>query len=418
MKTYKFLLFLSLLSVWGLRVQAQSIVEENAVGKTYRITSEALSSEREIQVYLPPGYMESPQRNYPVMYVMDSQEYFLHPIAFQDMLRFRDKSPDFIVVGIKTDRRLRRTLFYEKADTFIRFLNAELIPFVDSEFRTQKEKERIFFGWEMAGGLGIEIAVRNPGVFSAYLLASSTHMTRERLDQLANHMKSKPGSPKYLLATKAPEEDFLAKSMAALDSILQANPSGILRYTIRTLEGDDHYTTPTKTIHDGLIEYFSDYKPIRFYTLKEYDDYGGLPALRSYYKNRGERFSVDTELHRETKHFLLLNAMNENNYDRFEYYNRELGNYVETQVRRDFWVKRYADFYLKNEQTEKALSVYQAGLKKFSESPLLHNGIGELYKAEGDKHKASEYLIKAVQLAEEKKDTRLEQYRKSLEGLN
>lgn len=256
MKTYKLTLLISLLCILGGKAYAQNAAEENSVGKTYRITSEALSSEREIQVYLPPGYSESPERNYPVMYVMDSQEYFLHPIAYQDMLQFRDKAPDFIVVGIKTNRRLRRTLFYEKADIFIRFLNAELIPFIDSGFRTRKEKERIFFGWEMAGGLGIEIAARYPKLFSAFLLASPTHMTKERLELLSDCLKTKPDSPKYLSVTKAPEEDFLTKSMAALDSVLQANPSEVLKFSMRTLEGDDHYTTPTKTIHDGLIDYF------------------------------------------------------------------------------------------------------------------------------------------------------------------
>jgi len=387
---------------------AQVSETANAVGKNYSFPSKILNAERSIQIYLPQGYDEETERSYPVMYVLDGQEYFLHPIAYQNMLRFRDKSPDFIVVGINTDRRQRRTLFHEKATDFIGYLQSELIPFIDNTYRTKKEEERIFFGWEMAGGLGIEICAKQPNLFSAFFLASSTHITKGRIAALANRLEKGLSFQRYFHLTRAPDEDFLKKSLASLDSLFQSDTSGNVKWTYLTLEGEDHYTTPTKSIHDGLSNYFADYKPIRYYSLKEYNDFGGLPALRAYYKNRGERFSVDTGIHRETKHFLLLNAMNENNLERFEFYNRELGNYTETQVRRDFWVKRYADFYIKQNLPDKALDTYLTGLKKFPDSAMLHNRLGHLYENRGNRDKAKEHFLKAVKIAVEKKDSKLE----------
>ncbi|MGH1366195.1 MAG: alpha/beta hydrolase-fold protein [Calditrichia bacterium] len=414
MKKLNTTLAMSLLFWLCISGYAQVSETVHAVGKNYSLNSKVLNAERHFQVYLPQGYQESTERSYPVMYVLDGQEYFLHPIAYQDMLRFRDKSPDFIVVGINTDRRLRRTLFYEKADDFISFLQSELIPFIDNAFRTKKEEERIFFGWEMAGGLGVQICAEQPNFFSAFFLASSTHITKERIAALGNRLKEGLSSRKYFHLTRAPDEGFLKKSLASLDSLFQSDSSGNIEWTYLTLAGEDHYTTPTKSIHDGLSNYFADYKPIRFYSLKEYDDFGGLSALRAYYKNRGKRFSVDTDIHRETKHFLLLNAMNENNLDRFEYYNRELGNYVETQVRRDFWVKRYADFYITQNQPDKALSVYRAGLQKFPESAMIYNSLGHLYTERGEKSQAKTHFGKALEIATEKKDSQLENYRQDL----
>jgi enterochelin esterase-like enzyme len=113
-------------------VISQVKVDEISIGTNYIINSKVLEQDRNIQVYIPNGYEANPLKSYPVLYVLDGQEYFLHGIAYQDMLRFRDKSPEFIIVGINTDRQLRRILFYKESDKFITFLNSELIPFIDN----------------------------------------------------------------------------------------------------------------------------------------------------------------------------------------------------------------------------------------------------------------------------------------------
>ena len=145
------------------------------------IKSSILNEDRTIQIYTPDGYAES-DKKYPVLYVLDGQEYFLLGLAYQDMLRFRDKSPEFIVVGINTDRRKRRVLFYNESDKFINFLETELIPFMDTNYRTKKEKERLFFGWEMGAGLGFEILAERNDLFSGFILASPTHSTDKRIN--------------------------------------------------------------------------------------------------------------------------------------------------------------------------------------------------------------------------------------------
>ena len=116
-------------------------------GKQYLLPSKFLKEEREIQVHIPDGYDSNSERSYPVMYVIDGQEYFLHGVAYQNMLRFRDKTPEFIIVGIKTDRRKRRSLFFKEADKFIDFLQKELIPFIDTSYRTKGKKERLYLNF-------------------------------------------------------------------------------------------------------------------------------------------------------------------------------------------------------------------------------------------------------------------------------
>ena len=107
----------------------------------------------------------------------------MNGITFQKNLSWRELVPDFIVVGIVTDARKRRNLFYQESDKFIEFLEKELIAKIDSDYRTLT-KERIYFGWEMAAGLGVQIMTSSPTLFKGYLLSSPTHVSTSRLEKI------------------------------------------------------------------------------------------------------------------------------------------------------------------------------------------------------------------------------------------
>ncbi|MEH6537712.1 MAG: alpha/beta hydrolase-fold protein [Psychroserpens sp.] len=346
------------------------------VGVNHTIKSSILNQDRGIQIYVPDSYAAS-EKEYPVLYVLDGQEYFLHGIAYQNMLRFRDKSPEFIIVGIKTDRRTRRVLFLDESDKFISFLETELIPYIDTVYRTKKEKERLYFGWEMGGGLGFEILTERNNLFSGFILASPSHATDKRMDALKKLKSDAIKSNKFLLVSAAPEEGWITKDTLFL-SIIENKAKGKKPWRFKVFDREDHYTTPLKTIHEGLSDYFDDYKPIRLRSLKAYDDYGGLEALRAYYKKRGERYNLPIAIHKETRHFLIVNAMTEDNYERFNFYMEEFDDYIST-ISRDFWLNRYAKYYLKHKNTEKSKSLYDYGISKFSNSKLLYEGLGDVY---------------------------------------
>lgn len=382
---------------------SQVKVDKISVGTNYIINSKVLEQDRNIQVYIPDGYEINPQKPYPVLYVLDGQEYFLHGIAYQDMLRFRDKSPEFIIVGINTERQLRRTLFYKESDKFIAFLDTELIPFIDEEFRTQKEKERIYFGWEMAAGLGLEILGEHKNLFSGFILASPTHKSA-RMEGLIKLTSDEQSSYPFLLVSAAPEEHWIAN-----DTVFQSAIASSKSWRYTMLDREDHYTTPLKTIHEGLSDYFSDYKPIRLRSVQAYDDYGGLEALRVYYKKRGKRYNLPQDIHKETKHFLILNTIQEDNFKRFEVYMNEFENYIHSNSR-DFWLNRYANFYIDHNEIEKALYLFDFGLEKFPESVLLLEGLGDFYKGQDKQEKARRYYKKALEI-----DPKLESVLKKME---
>ncbi|SHJ28185.1 alpha/beta hydrolase-fold protein [Aquimarina spongiae] len=400
----------------SLHAYTQQFSEKTGVINSFEIASKHLAEKRTIEIYLPPSYQKLEEKNYPVMYVMDGQEYFLHPVAYQRMLRFKDKSPEFIVVGINTDRKRRRKLLYEDANKFGNFLMEELIPHIDKNYRTLKEKERIYFGWEMSGGFGLEILTRHQNAFNAFFIASPTHITENRINALSKNIANHSSDTKFLYFSIAPEETYIEQSLHQTDSILKIKNLSNIVWKIDHLSDEDHYTTPFQTVNNGLRNHFQDYNTLRFYTLKEFDDFGSLESIKKYYQHRGNRYGISTDVHRTTKHFLLFNAMKENNFERFEVYAKEFKEYFEDPTL-EIWAIRFGDYFAKNDKDQDALKTYTAGLAKFPESAAIHHAVGRFYKDKGDRSTAKAHYTKAIAYAEKSKDSNLEQYKTALEQL-
>ena len=96
------------------------------VGKTYTLQSKSLKESREIEVYLPDGYGES-DKEYPVLYILDGQKFYLYGVSLQRLFFFRDYTPDFIVVGILNSSPQRFRHFDSGAAEFINFIEKILI---------------------------------------------------------------------------------------------------------------------------------------------------------------------------------------------------------------------------------------------------------------------------------------------------
>lgn len=111
----------------------------------YSFTSQLLSKDMTIEVYLPENYSDKSEK-YPVLYVLDGQWHVNSAIAIQKALRVPDDLPEMIVVGIKSSEPIRRTWFGAQSRTFHQVMADEVIPFVDSKWRTNNN--RIVFGWE------------------------------------------------------------------------------------------------------------------------------------------------------------------------------------------------------------------------------------------------------------------------------
>ena len=382
--------------------------ENITIGKTYSFESKTLEEDREIQIYVPTSYKDSIHKKYPVLYVLDGQDYFSAAVSFQKMLIKRSYFPEFIVVGIKTDQRKRRVLFSRTTTKFMDFLESELISYIDTNYRTNKQYERMLFGWEVAGGLGIEILAKRPNLFSGYILSSPSNLWDFRLNALEKNIPSlKTTKAPFLLMTAAPDENWLNDNKQ-LQAFFDKNTQQDFNWRYAILDREEHHTTPFKTLNEGIVDYFHNYKPISYRTLKQYDDFGGLAGLKAFYTKRGERFGISTKIDEITKMFILYTAVLENNYEQFVHYEKAFNNHIQTNTR-DSWFHRYGVFYLKHKNIKEALNMYNNGLTKLGDSKLLYSGLGDVFVANGDKRKAKKAYKKALSIDPK--------YKRALEGI-
>jgi predicted alpha/beta superfamily hydrolase len=135
--------------------------------------SRILKNERDLIVYLPPGYEEQPGRRFSVLYLNDGQNLFDGATSFVTGMDWRvGQTADhmigigtvepLIIVGIYNlgKQRLREYTPWRapklgggSANRYAKFLIEELKPFIDNEYRTLGDAPHTGLGGSSLGGL-------------------------------------------------------------------------------------------------------------------------------------------------------------------------------------------------------------------------------------------------------------------------
>jgi len=398
------------------QVVSQNLNEGKVFGNSIILKSDILQEEREIQIFLPANY-EGNSKKYPVLYIIDAQRYFLNGIAFQQNLTWQEIAPEFIVVGINTHAVKRRNLFYEESSKFIEFLEEELIPEINTKYKTLDE--RIYFGWEMAAGIGIQIFANKPSLFKGFLLSSPTHISRDRLEMVSEMLQNDTKQNLKIYSVLGTVENWATESMSSLDSIFQKHSTKNILWKYNLSDNENHYTTPLTTINEGLKLFFSDYGPIRFYSINEFSDYGGIERLKKHYQDRGKKYQISEDIHSDTKHYLLLQAHKENNFKIFDELVREIDGkiFIKNYYRQARWFARFSSFYLDNNRLEDALVILELGINKFPNASILHFAKGNYYKTIGKIKDTRKWYKKAIQIARMNNEPDLEKYTTELKKI-
>jgi predicted alpha/beta superfamily hydrolase len=156
--------------------------------------SKILNNDRNVIVYLPPGYDKEKQRSYSVLYFHDGQNLFDGATSYIPGQEWRldeaaqsliaaGKIEPLIIVGVYNtgkDRVDEYTPVAEpkykaggKADLYGRLLVEELKPFIDKTYRTKKEAAHTGLGGSSLGGLvSIYLGLKYPNVFGRLAVVS------------------------------------------------------------------------------------------------------------------------------------------------------------------------------------------------------------------------------------------------------
>ncbi|HEX4320830.1 MAG TPA: alpha/beta hydrolase-fold protein [Acidobacteriaceae bacterium] len=135
--------------------------------------SSILPDDRDLIVYLPPGYEAEPERSYPVLYMHDGQNLFDPATSYvkgrtwmvrehADAAIESGEVDPLIIVGIYNtgDRRLAEytperdwQMGGGEADAYGALLTQELMPWIAERYRIRREREHTGLGGSSLGGL-------------------------------------------------------------------------------------------------------------------------------------------------------------------------------------------------------------------------------------------------------------------------
>jgi len=156
--------------------------------------SKFLPTDRDVLVYLPPGYEREAGRRYPVLYLHDGQNLFDGATSFipgqdwrvdetaQSLIESKTIEP-VIIVGVYNTGNERvdeytpsadpRIKMGGKAELYGRLLVEELKPFIDSNYRTEADAKNTGLGGSSLGGLvTMYLGLHYPGVFGKLAVVS------------------------------------------------------------------------------------------------------------------------------------------------------------------------------------------------------------------------------------------------------
>lgn len=155
--------------------------------------SNYLPDKRDVIVYVPPGYEETPQRTYPVLYLHDGQNLFDGRTSFvkgrtwqvrehADAAIEAGEIEPIVIVGIYNtgDRRLAEYTHEHnwqmgggEADRYGKLLTVELLPWIADRYRVRTDRECTGMGGSSLGGLvTLYLGLRHPEVFGRLALLS------------------------------------------------------------------------------------------------------------------------------------------------------------------------------------------------------------------------------------------------------
>ena len=155
------------------------------IGETLALNSDILEETRSLNVYLPQGYHSDSATVYNIIYLLDgsANEDFLHIVGLVQFFELQMKLPPTIVVGIANVDRKRDFTFHSDnkeyqdymptrggSAAFMRFLKEELKPFIANRYKTSGRD--ILIGQSLGGLLATEVLLKEPRLFSDYLIIS------------------------------------------------------------------------------------------------------------------------------------------------------------------------------------------------------------------------------------------------------
>ncbi|NWG28918.1 MAG: alpha/beta hydrolase [Ignavibacteriaceae bacterium] len=235
---------------------------------TKHIVSKAVSDSFYILVSVPDGYYTS-DKKYPVLYVLDGDIAFGMAASIARYLQIGENIPELIIVGIgygsidksagEKRRRDYRPVKSGGAENFLLFIKDELIPYIDSNYRTIPN-ERTINGYSIGGLFALYALFTQPDIFNRYIVGSPSLLWDNSSIFSYEENSSEKIADKQInifisVGSEESDEKYFDPTDKMVTQLQERNYSG-LKLEAKVFSGSKHLVGPPESLAHGLISVF------------------------------------------------------------------------------------------------------------------------------------------------------------------
>jgi predicted alpha/beta superfamily hydrolase len=229
-----------------------------------------------IYISLPDGYEESVKK-YPVLYVLDGDISFGIATSIARYLQFGNTIPELIIVGIGygalrkskgNDRNRDYTISNNRnrpgsggAPKFRKFLEEELISYIDDEFRTVPD-DRTLNGYSLGGLFALYTLFTEPGLFNRYIIGSP-HLAWDNfrifsVQENAFNSIDDINARVFISVGSDQSQETYFEPIDSMVTIIQEKGYPNLKLGTKVFDGGTHLICPPEALTYGLVAVFSE----------------------------------------------------------------------------------------------------------------------------------------------------------------
>jgi uncharacterized protein len=315
MKSIKIILVLLCLTEISYSQNSDDVV----IAKRIKINSLVLAEEETIFISIPNSYFAS-DRSYPVLYILDGSEITIsYAAGLVNNLADYEIVPEMIIVAIATNNRKRdftptnpqyfpdyiKKMHPGEADKFLSFIETELFPFVNKNYRTRPY--RIFAGHSDAGLCVTHAFLSHIHMFDSFIASSpslgwdSSYVNKVAEEKIASLDCKKK---QFFISIGGNEHPSEINNVHAFVRTLRLKAPAELKWKINYNENEDHYSMATIALYNGLRFIYDGWK-------MNYEEMAmrGLSAIKSFFQNNTEKYGYEILPDGNALNYIGMDAM-------------------------------------------------------------------------------------------------------------
>lgn len=381
----KNILFITLITFLGFNNLHSQESDQIVIGTKHSMHSSILDEERSYWISLPDSYNDTnaSYKKYPVLVLLDGNIHFKSisgMVNYMSSDRYRSyKIPEMIVVGIvNVDRRrdytpdkiiTRRENNSGGGEKFLSFLEKELIPLIEDQYRT--EPYRILFGHSLGGLLTTHSYMKETSSFNSFIAVDPSFGTwdSETMDRKLDSLTPNSFNRYLYIATanwgkrNIRNRDRHIRLFEGLHSKSEDDFPGSLEY----FEDENHSSVPVIAFLNGISTIYKGYGI-------SYRDITSKEQLVNHYKTISDRLSWKISPPESLVNQLGYSALRNDKTKALEYFILNTQNHPKSYNAFD----SLGEAYEAQGNTKKAVESYKVSLKLNPNNTSAENRIKQL----------------------------------------